>query len=192
MSKFIYLECRIGKLIGISDSLIKKARREFLVSGEDFGKVDGRIAYSELAVNTLFDGLLNCGKTSAGTKSKAQAANLADILTGALIEGVSGEKQAVTSSTPWTFPAAVLIVNRIFAKNSQTLQASLHPDWIEEHGEAYQRVTGIDPAQKKHRIGVRKGYADRFTIGMEVPCTWKQADLWTCARAMPRRKGRWN
>lgn len=192
MKAFIYLECRIGKTVGLSDSLIKKTRRDLLVPEEDFKKVDGRVAYTEEAVAKLF-GFLQGSKSSAVARSKIPAMDVSEILSAAQVQAAPAEKQPLLLPLPWTLwavPDAVLIVARIFPRNSKIMHAKLHPEWIKKNGAAYKSKTGIDPDQATHRIKVRS--TQKFVVGMEVPCRWKQSDLWLCTRRMPYRKGRWN
>lgn len=204
MNDFIYLECRIGKTVGLSTALIKKARKQFLKDGDDFKLVAGKIAYTKAAVKALVEGLLNCEKTSGGTKGKVKAVDIRSILSAALLLPTTGEKTGIAEVVepvsperrlplPWTYwriPEAELIVTRIFPRNSHVMHGKLVPEWIEKNGAAFQKKTGIDPRQLTHRIRVRSTL--KFTIGMEVPCRWKQSDLWECTRPMPKRKGRWN
>lgn len=189
MSEFKYLECRIGGVIGISDSLIKKARKAVLERDEDFQLVDGRISYTEEGVAKLI-GFLQGPEVGDKTRRMAKVIGVSAVLEAIVIQDVPPEKRPLLLGVPWVIPAAVLIVTRIFPRNSKIMHAKLHPEWIEKNGAAYQSKTGIDPAQLTHRIRVRS--TKKFAIGMEVPCDWRQADLWECNRPMPRRKGKWN
>lgn len=200
MNDFVYLECRIGKTVGISDSMVKSARKRFLEYGTDFQLIDGRIAYTKLAVKKLVQRLLDCEKTSDSTKDKVGAIDIRAVLADALTAPVAAEKQPIPShaisdpssllAAPWTVPDAVLIVTRIFPRNQHIMHAKIDPEWIEKHGFEYFHRIGIDPRQTTHRIRVTS--TRKFTVGMAVPCTWKQSDLWTCSCRMPRRRGGWN
>ena len=196
-SDFIYLECRIGTALGLSDSMVKSARRRFLKKDADYRMIDGRIAYSPSAVDKLISGLLSCDKSSASTKDKVKAVDVQALLSEALTEPVLKEKQATAEASPtlllaepYTVPDAVLVITRIFPRNRNILHARLSDEWIKKHGHAYYHRIGIDPRHSTHRIRVTS--TRKFTVGMEVPCRWKQADLWVCTCRMPRRKGRWN
>lgn len=208
MSDFLYLECRLGKTIGLSDSMVKSARKRFLVDGIDFRLVDGRVAYTKAAIKKLVQSMVDCDKTSDSTKDKIGSIDIRVVLAAALISPVVAEIQAtqtpvvsekkpaaITDASrllegPWTVPDAVLIVTRLFPRNQHILHARLDPAWIKENGYKYYHRTGIDPRQHTHRIRVTS--TRKFTVGMEVPCNHKQADLWTCNCRMPRRKGSWN
>lgn len=207
MNDFLYLECRIGKTIGLSDSMVKSTRKRFLEDGDDFRRVEGRIAYTKPAVKKMIQSLLDCEKTSPSTKNKVEAADIRAVLAGALAGPVAGEMRGVPEdggrrtedgitdparllAEAWTVPDAVLIVTRLFPRNQHILHARLDPDWIKKHGYDYFHRIGIDPRLETHRIRVTS--TRKFTVGMEVPCRWKQADLWTCKCRMPRRRGQWN
>lgn len=201
---FIYLECRIGERLGLSDSMVKSTRKRFLTPGTDFMLVDGKTAYTKNALDKFIDSLLGCEKTSASTKAKVEAARLSTALELALLEPVLCEKQATEKNgaaeqitdparllaVPWKIPNAVLLVTRIFPRNNKIMLGKIDPAWVEKNGAAYKSKTGISAGVDTHRIRVNT--TKNFTIGMEVPCIWRQADLWECSCRMPKRKGKWN
>jgi len=202
MMKYVHYECRLRALLGISDGLIKKTRREILVRDEDYALVQKKVAYTEEATKKVLDYLLNANTSSTKTLELVGAHQVQDILSSDEIRVVLEEKQGGDESVKikkdarkpilllnagWVVPDCEMRFHRM-PLNPKIVLGRIDPEWIEKHGVAFQLHTGADP-ERPQRVRVRSNV--NFTRRLIIPCAWVQSNLWDCTRRAPRQRGKW-
>jgi hypothetical protein len=158
--EFLYLECRVRDVVGISDGLIKKTRREILAEGTDWLLVDRFVAYTAGAVGRVLDYL---GGPLASARTRERAA--VDI--GMVLE--ASRREVAVPAGFGVVPQRVAVV----VKKTRNRKIMLG------------RIDGIGPV----RLQVRSDEhfcAGMEVPGCELV----EADLWRYTGRTPRMKGR--
>ena len=175
MSEELYLESVLRDRLGITDSLMKKTRRDVVEAHPEFQVaqviINGRshAAYARPVIEEIVC-VLNGKKTRAPGGGVALDAGLGEILDAALIQGVPVEIQGTEKLRSDEIELRV----RLITGNRFVMLAD-HPD-----GE------DLDP------VRLRVKDTTMFVHGMDVPgCRHVEADLYEFAGRQPRSRGRW-
>ena len=178
MSEQLYLESSIRDQLGLSDSLIKKTRREVVEDLEGnpcrVVVIQGRnhTAYPESVVEMLVHRL--CGKKTraAGVEHEtgAETVDMSSLLSSSLVQGDLAEIQDTEKlrSTEKTLTVSLITKNRLVMLCENPDDADL-PD-----------------------VRLRVKDTTRFVHGMEIPgCRFLDVGLYEYAGRLPRARGRW-
>ncbi len=188
MAVDLYLESALRDGFGVSDSLMKKTRREFVAGlAEDPCRlviIQGRthVAYPLEVVRGVF--ALLCGKKTRGEAGCSEIdykdGPCAGVLDAALVRGVTceiqGDSEIRSQESGVRSIRADMVTLKVakITKNRLILLAE-HPDGTE-----------------RPPVRLRVKDTGLFTIGMDVPgCRHVEEDLYEYAGRQPRSRGRW-